>query len=221
MTDLTHDPGADPLGPAGHLLRDVLDNPDSDAPRLVYADWLRENDQWERGEFVAIQCELATLPPSCLGNITMTKQWCATCGRVDELRRRELDIFSRLGIGFADGLLGPDWKVCGQGYGRVTFSNRLSGEIVGPFGHKFARGFVTTIRCSAADWLTHGQAILRREPISEVYFSDSREVLRILHALTKWTLRLDRLSRAVVYDYRDALIEAMPRQLREWGVGPR
>ena len=37
------------------------ENPDDDTPRLVFADWLDENGDEARGEFIRVQCEL----PSC------------------------------------------------------------------------------------------------------------------------------------------------------------
>jgi uncharacterized protein (TIGR02996 family) len=42
----------------GSLLDAVLERPDDDAPRLVYADWLAEQGD-PRGEFILVQCELA------------------------------------------------------------------------------------------------------------------------------------------------------------------
>jgi uncharacterized protein (TIGR02996 family) len=42
-----------------HLFRAVLDNPDEDTPRLMYADWLEEHDDPARAEFVRVQCRLA------------------------------------------------------------------------------------------------------------------------------------------------------------------
>ena len=44
------------------LLRSVLEAPDEDAPRLVYADWLEENGQGERAEFIRLQIDLANDP---------------------------------------------------------------------------------------------------------------------------------------------------------------
>jgi uncharacterized protein (TIGR02996 family) len=38
------------------LLAAVIANPDEDTPRLVYADWLQENGQPERAEFIRLQC---------------------------------------------------------------------------------------------------------------------------------------------------------------------
>jgi uncharacterized protein (TIGR02996 family) len=40
----------------------IRDEPDDDAPRLIYADWLDENGQPERAEFVRVQCALERLP---------------------------------------------------------------------------------------------------------------------------------------------------------------
>src|SRR5438309_11483 len=40
----------------------ILQHPDDDTPRLVYADWLEEHGQGERAEFIRVQCNLARLP---------------------------------------------------------------------------------------------------------------------------------------------------------------
>jgi uncharacterized protein (TIGR02996 family) len=44
------------VGPA--LLRAIHDQPDDDAVRLVYADWLDEHREPEQAEFIRVQCEL-------------------------------------------------------------------------------------------------------------------------------------------------------------------
>jgi uncharacterized protein (TIGR02996 family) len=44
------------------FLRTILAAPDEDTPRLVYADYLEEKGQFERAEFIRIQCELARTP---------------------------------------------------------------------------------------------------------------------------------------------------------------
>jgi len=45
-----------------HLLQDIEQSPDSDGPRMLYADWLAHHGQEARAEFISIQCSLATLP---------------------------------------------------------------------------------------------------------------------------------------------------------------
>src|SRR5262249_50637437 len=44
------------------LLAAIRADPEDDAPRLVFADWLEEDDQPERAELIRVQCEAARLP---------------------------------------------------------------------------------------------------------------------------------------------------------------
>lgn len=41
------------------FLQTILAAPEDDAPRLIFADWLEEQGETERAEFIRIQCELA------------------------------------------------------------------------------------------------------------------------------------------------------------------
>jgi uncharacterized protein (TIGR02996 family) len=49
------------------FLQAILDAPADDTPRLVYADWLEEHGQPDRGEFIRVQCALARLPDGWAG----------------------------------------------------------------------------------------------------------------------------------------------------------
>ncbi len=49
------------MNPETGLLRTIAREPEDDAPRLVYADWLEEHGQTERADFIRAQIELATL----------------------------------------------------------------------------------------------------------------------------------------------------------------
>jgi uncharacterized protein (TIGR02996 family) len=44
------------------FLQAIIESPDDDGPRLVYADWLEDHSEPERAEFIRVQCELARLP---------------------------------------------------------------------------------------------------------------------------------------------------------------
>jgi uncharacterized protein (TIGR02996 family) len=44
------------------LLGAIIAHPDEDTPRLIFADWLQENGQPERAEFIRVQIELSRLP---------------------------------------------------------------------------------------------------------------------------------------------------------------
>src|SRR5262249_22441200 len=43
------------------FLSDIIEHPDDDTPRLVYADWLEENGDPDRAEFIRVQIERARL----------------------------------------------------------------------------------------------------------------------------------------------------------------
>ena len=43
------------------FFRDILANPDDDTPRLIYADWLDDQGDSARAEFIRVQCELSRL----------------------------------------------------------------------------------------------------------------------------------------------------------------
>src|ERR1051325_2765416 len=43
------------------FMKAIIDQPDDDAVRLVYADWLDENGQPERAEFIRVQIELSRI----------------------------------------------------------------------------------------------------------------------------------------------------------------
>lgn len=44
------------------FLAQILATPDDDAPRLVFADWLEEQGNLDRAQFIRAQCDLAKLP---------------------------------------------------------------------------------------------------------------------------------------------------------------
>jgi uncharacterized protein (TIGR02996 family) len=43
------------------ILRAIIEDPDDDAPRLVYADWVDERGQPERAELIRVECQLGRL----------------------------------------------------------------------------------------------------------------------------------------------------------------
>lgn len=67
------------------FLAAIHDAPDDDAPRLVFADWLEENGQPERAEFLRIQVEMRR----------ERERHDRITPRLDELFLRQKDIFAR------------------------------------------------------------------------------------------------------------------------------
>jgi uncharacterized protein (TIGR02996 family) len=43
------------------FMRSIIEAPDDDTPRLAYADWLEENGEPARAEFIRVQCRLAAI----------------------------------------------------------------------------------------------------------------------------------------------------------------
>jgi uncharacterized protein (TIGR02996 family) len=43
------------------FLADIVEHPDDDTPRLVYADWLEDHGEEAQAEFIRVRCELARL----------------------------------------------------------------------------------------------------------------------------------------------------------------
>jgi uncharacterized protein (TIGR02996 family) len=78
--------------PENAFLQAVIADPDDDAPRLIYADWLDEQGQSERAEFIRVQCELVRLP---VGS-----------ARRKELRTRACELLAQHGKAWVERLRG-------------------------------------------------------------------------------------------------------------------
>src|SRR4051812_38017921 len=65
------------------LLRAVCANPDDDIPRLVFADWLQENGDEARAEFIRLQVQMARLESRAQDD---WPAWQRLCAREQELR---------------------------------------------------------------------------------------------------------------------------------------
>jgi uncharacterized protein (TIGR02996 family) len=114
------------------LLRAIIAEPDDDAPRLVYANWLEEHGDRDRAAFIRVQCELARLPEphmSWLSKPTAEQQQV-------ERRRAQLERRTR-------GLLRRHLKEWRQDIPDILY--------VSP--SMFRRGFVETVHLSCEDFL--------------------------------------------------------------------
>jgi uncharacterized protein (TIGR02996 family) len=180
-------------GPA--LLAAILAHPAEDTPRLAYADWLQEQGDDERAEFIRVQIELARTDPfdgwECIvcgnrpslegsfdGAMVEHGKGCYTLfgdgggsefvevsDRYKLLRARELELL----VGAAKRHL--PWTPPG-----LTFW--LKGE---PDPHVpaymkdreylvglFVRGFIERVTGTAAKWIERGHAILAEQPVRRV-----------------------------------------------------
>lgn len=160
------------------LLRAILDEPADDAPRLVYADWLEENGQPERAEFIRVQCGanlgVCEMEPNSYG-----EPFCLSgSGRLGRpfpchycaLRRRERELLRLEWATVPDALDGAARKLKGVAGFRVFRP--------GDADFVFRRGFVEKVVCRAADFLAHADALTAAQPITEVELTTWPEIDR-------------------------------------------
>lgn len=91
------------------LLRAIVRDPDDDTPRLIYADWLQENDNPESAEFIRTQIQLARGCGKCRPDRTIATRGpydpkgadfddngyydpCPECGEGCDLEKRESEL---------------------------------------------------------------------------------------------------------------------------------
>src|SRR5262249_39703785 len=96
------------------FLQAIAAKPDDDAPRLVFSDWLEEKGSSDLGEFIRIQCELASSKHSEKGRHAMRVRerelldarridWCQALGLPTEDVSFERGLVARMRLGAWDG----------------------------------------------------------------------------------------------------------------------
>jgi uncharacterized protein (TIGR02996 family) len=122
------------------LVRAIIESPDDDAPRLVYADWLDEHGQPERAEFIRLQCEQSNLildPPE------------------------SYDRYTAIGLRCGE-LLRAHYKQWVKDLGSLSPNRQLH------LG--FRRGMVAEATCSVKYFLLHGDRLFDVAPVEEIEF---------------------------------------------------
>ena len=125
------------------LVDAIIANPDDDAPRLVYADWLTERGD-PRGEFIAVQIALAKHP-------------------TDDLRAREAELLKQHKKAWV-GRFGGTKIQHGSTERTWTKTN--------PTKWEFARGFVDWCSMKSADFARNAPALLEAEPLRRAHLTD-------------------------------------------------
>ena len=146
------------------LLADIIAHPEDDGLRLIYADWLEENGQEERAEFVRAQCRIAALVAGSRHPKTRPIAYscmCPVCEEAKLLMRRESEL---------RGQGNPDGGNNHIGWGRPL--SRLPYNDGDGTSYEYRRGFPAVVRTPLAVWLQHGAAIVAAHPIERVEISD-------------------------------------------------
>ncbi len=126
------------------LLRAILEDPADDVARLVYADWLDENGEPARAEFIRVQVE-AGQTPFCGDGPNPND-----CSRCNLLRRER-------------GLLATN-------YARWIFDLPPEARPLLPqsFDRMYSRGFISRIELTGEAFVTHAKAIFSSQPVTSV-----------------------------------------------------
>jgi uncharacterized protein (TIGR02996 family) len=137
MTTTDHNTDAEYLA----LMRGILETPADDAPRLIIADWLEENGEDQRAEFIRVQCELAR-------HIKEFESACDTHGRYYHMPDSyRMDLYRKIGL-----LCGPhvdgQW---GDNYWK-WFLEDFPGPTNLPHRPVVTRGFVSEVRLTCAEF---------------------------------------------------------------------
>jgi uncharacterized protein (TIGR02996 family) len=152
---------------AERFLEAIIAEPERDDIRLIFADWLEENGQSARAEFIRVQIRLEDFARSQdefdKADISHMD---AERARLDVgqkiLRRRERELLKFHGWKWAPSLPDACWECNGThlgGAGRV-------------FRGEFRRGFIESATLAAAAWLEHGPALVKAAPLREVRLND-------------------------------------------------
>lgn len=161
------------------FLKVILENPDEDSPRLIYADYLEEQgDSW--AEFIRVQIEIANWEPPY-------SPWCGKCGwvyqqcscgeqrkwppeqlRLEELQRRERELLiaypaNPLWLG-KDFLPTHPHRDIPQGQASIRCFGKDVTEVVA----SFRRGFIERLSGSVSDFQRAGWELLREHPVRNV-----------------------------------------------------
>jgi uncharacterized protein (TIGR02996 family) len=149
------------------LLRGVLENPQDVAVRLILSDWLEENGEEDRAEFIRLQCRIATLQADCNCGACVSLRGggqhhngpCAVDRDRDELpggRTKQAFLSMR-----SQDILGKNWKLwfpfaipkrpctfATNGYGHLRVMHG-DGEYI---GIRCDRGFISEVRLTCREF---------------------------------------------------------------------
>lgn len=129
------------------FLQSIIETPDDDVPRSIYADWLEDHGQAERAEFIRIQCEISKLADGSL--------------RRAELTAREAHLLEAHG---------KEWA--GESRVEETNPSYLGGTVRLRHG-SFVRGFVEELSIEIIDLVTHADLLFSRAPIRHLKIEDT------------------------------------------------
>jgi uncharacterized protein (TIGR02996 family) len=145
------------MSPENPFLRALLAQPDDDTLRLAMADWLDENDEPARAEFIRVQVELA--------------RGVEDRERRNVLEKRQAEILiehkHEWVRPFLEALDGQEGESGGWEFDRSNYEPRYADKWWGDC--VFRRGFAEYFHVPAAVMNRHGEKLARLAPVRELY----------------------------------------------------
>jgi len=162
------------------LYRSILEDPEDDTVRLVYADYLDENGQPDRAEFIRVQIELAK-PSHCTScggtGFTGYASYTATCPSCRpeflRLKGRESDLWN-VHSGEWFGSRSPRPLPGDLGWAISDGEGTYIRAIVAAYHSRYfvRRGFVDKVVCAMRGLVAVGKKLFSEHPITAVVLDD-------------------------------------------------
>lgn len=129
------------------FIKAIVQSPDDDLPRLVYADWLEENGSSDRAEFIRVQCRIEEIRRHC---------WCGGCRKSGQHHNGPCAI-DRERVELPDG----SSRNAMLRKRNIDLTRSTDPEMWSlyhqacwpPSRFAFSRGFLDTVRCETGDWI--------------------------------------------------------------------
>lgn len=129
------------------FIRHIIDNPEDDVSRLIFCDWLEDNDQTERAQGIRKQIEHRSIL-QCWGDWTVGQQCNIDSGNI---------------------MCDP----CTWLYHYCNYPGKMLGESeTGNDRYQLHRGFVFEVKCRVHEWFEYGDEIGQQQPILKVTIKD-------------------------------------------------
>lgn len=131
------------------LLQAILDEPDADDVRLIYADWLDEHGAaWQREHAALIRWQIAT------GSVIERTE----AGKWQYVGRKKGKAISAVWSALK--------KLAQDLWSTGTYYNGDRGRLI------FRRGFIEAVGCTCSAWMLGGASVAQRHPLTQVRLSD-------------------------------------------------
>lgn len=187
------------------FMRKILEQPEEDTARLVYADYLDEEGEDKRARLIRIQCAIHELNRRDTKNVFVSD--------LDDLKKWREEEKQLLSTGRVF-----DWLHFTQCMPGMPAVNYINAGICQFFYEKasqsalyatWRRGFVEELTCTAEDWVKHSDSIWPNEdepryetahPLKKVHFRRWMGLMDLQYKLAgckpQITIMLDRINRA-------------------------